>query len=501
MSLPNPLLKRIRTQDNIYIYSGKTGRIFLITEAMSDTLEFYGRRSRQEIIWELCKRHTSSALEEGLDIIDDLNQRYGLFSLGVLETRIKQMSEEQAATELSQGIPTICLELTEACNMRCKYCIYSGGYQNERTHGSRHMDWPTAKAAIDLLNARHQGAEGVGPGVGFYGGEPLLRFDFLRRCVGYAKSLEWESPSGVRFNLTTNGTLLTDRAIEFILDNNIAVMISVDGPQSEHDRNRVFPNTQGSFAPVFENIKELHARASEEYRQTCLQFNCVVGPSSDLMKLNEFFTKNGDLFGQLIVTFARPGHKAFFQEAPRDPQRQQRQSEDLFNAYREAHLGVFDPHAVEHRFVKELFERKFLDLYKRHVCTAVQEEVNVTRMCFPGKRRPYVTVDGKLHICERINNRFPIGNVYSGFDIPKITRLWNQFAKLMDTEDCRSCWAVRLCELCFASVGGDGEFLPHLKRSMCDSVRSAWAQTLYEYCRLQELNPTAFDYMKDYKVM
>jgi sulfatase maturation enzyme AslB (radical SAM superfamily) len=96
---------------------------------MSDILEFCGRKSRDEIIKKLEKRHSTAALEEGLHIIDRLNRQYGLFSSESFETRIKWITQEEVAIELSQGISNICLEVTEACNLRCEYCAYSGGYQ------------------------------------------------------------------------------------------------------------------------------------------------------------------------------------------------------------------------------------------------------------------------------------------------------------------------------------------------------------------------------------
>jgi uncharacterized protein len=502
MSLPNPLLKRIHTEDNIYIYSGKTNRIFLVTDATSDVLEFYGRRSKEEIVGKLREQHTLSALEDGLGILDRLNQQHGMFSPGEYETRIKRMTEGEVETELSQGIQTICLEVTEACNLRCKYCTYSGGYSRRRTHGTRHMDWPTAKAAIDLLNARHRGTEEGSSNVGFYGGEPLLRFDFIKRCVEYAESLEWDTPSGVSFNMTTNGTLLTDDVIEFILEHNVTPTISLDGPQSEHDCNRIFSNGQGSFARVFENVERLNARMLQDGRQFSPLFNCVVSPGSDLIKLNEFFFKNAcvGLITELLVGFVNPGHRTFFQECPEHPRRQQ-QWEALSQAYCDAHLRSFDPHAPENVFTRQLFERDYLDLYKRHVCTTVHYEAHLTRMCFPGKRRPFVTTDGEIHVCERINDSLPIGDVWNGFDVPRITQLWNQFAKLADMEDCRTCWAVRLCPLCFTQVVADGEFSSELKTSECESIRNHYVRTLREYCRMQELNPGAFEYMKDCKVM
>ncbi len=501
MSLPNPLLRRIRTQEHIYIYCAKTHRIFLVTEAMSDILEYYGRQSKEETFDQLKQRHSASELEEGWYVIDRLNQQYRLFATTSLETRINCITEEQVAEELSQGIPTLCLEVTEACNLRCHYCVYSGGYPHTRTHGTRHMDWPAAKAAIDLLNARHHGIKDGRPNVGFYGGEPLLRFDFIKRCVEYAESLAWDGPSGVSFNMTTNGTLLTDGIIDFILAHNVTPTISLDGPQSEHDRHRVFPDGRGSFAHVFENIKKLGAHTTKKEHHSSALINCVISPGSDLMALNQFFTENAaaGLISGMIVAFVSPGHHTFFEQCPKNPDQPQ-QLEALRNAYHQAHLQNFVSHAPENIFIGQLFEKDYIDLRKRSMGTTAEDRINMTRMCFPGKQRPFVSVDGRIHACERINNTLSLGDVWHGFDIPRITRLWNQFAELSDQEDCRTCWAVRLCPFCFNIAADNGGFSAALKRAECKSIKNQWARALQDFCQLQELNAHAFDYMGDYLV-
>ena len=42
--------------------------------------------------------------------------------------------------------------------------------------------------------------------------------------------------------MTCNGTLINKEITKFILDNNIAVQVSVDGTKSEHDINRFYGN-------------------------------------------------------------------------------------------------------------------------------------------------------------------------------------------------------------------------------------------------------------------
>ncbi|MDR1092323.1 MAG: hypothetical protein LBL79_14740 [Prevotella sp.] len=41
------------------------------------------------------------------------------------------------------------LEMTAACNFRCKYCVYGEHYPETRMYSSRKMDFITAKKAVD----------------------------------------------------------------------------------------------------------------------------------------------------------------------------------------------------------------------------------------------------------------------------------------------------------------------------------------------------------------
>ena len=77
---------------------------------------------------------------------------------------------------------TLCL--THDCNLRCAYC-YAG-----RKHGRR-MTWETAQRAIDFAlehAVRRAALTGEPPEaqLGYFGGEPLLEWDLLKRSSAYA---------------------------------------------------------------------------------------------------------------------------------------------------------------------------------------------------------------------------------------------------------------------------------------------------------------------------
>ena len=47
------------------------------------------------------------------------------------------------------GIYTI--EITQQCNLRCKYCCYSGEYHNRRKHNNSEISWETLEQCITFI--------------------------------------------------------------------------------------------------------------------------------------------------------------------------------------------------------------------------------------------------------------------------------------------------------------------------------------------------------------
>lgn len=91
------------------------------------------------------------------------------------------------------------LGLAHACNLACSYC-----FANEPNYVQRNalMSWDTAKAAVDFLLKNSPGREEYE--IIFFGGEPLLRFDVLRRVVEYCEEIR-KTGKKFLYSITTNG--------------------------------------------------------------------------------------------------------------------------------------------------------------------------------------------------------------------------------------------------------------------------------------------------------
>jgi len=113
------------------------------------------------------------------------------------------------------------LHLTEACNLRCKYCFVQ--------QSNKRISEETAKAAIDFLLASCNKYARVT----FFGGEPLLEEPLLRKMTEYIKV---KSHRPVWLGLITNGTLISDSFLEFAEKHNIKISVSYDGLNNDDNR-------------------------------------------------------------------------------------------------------------------------------------------------------------------------------------------------------------------------------------------------------------------------
>ena len=196
---------------------------------------------------------------------------------------------------LHSSVESITLQVTQQCNLKCNYCPYSGSYYN-REHSNRHMSFETAKQAIDFYIA-HSFDIPVAH-IGFYGGEPLIEYDLIRKIVEYCREKCFGKK--IMYFMTTNATLLTEEVIDFLMENEFNLSISLDGPRNYHDRNRHRIDDSGSFDIVMQNIERLYKRYPE--KKDNVQFNCVLDPTSDIKCINDFFM-NEDMLKEYRVLF------------------------------------------------------------------------------------------------------------------------------------------------------------------------------------------------------
>lgn len=158
-------------------------------------------------------------------------------------------------------LQALCLHVSHDCNLRCLYCFAGGGPFG----GSRGlMTEEVGRAALDLLfelsGSRHRVE------VDFFGGEPLLNFRLVKELVSYGRARAQSLGKEIRFTLTTNGLGLTREVVDFLNQEHISVILSLDGRPETHDRYRRLPDGGGSYRVVLPRIQEfIAARDHRDY--------------------------------------------------------------------------------------------------------------------------------------------------------------------------------------------------------------------------------------------
>lgn len=138
------------------------------------------------------------------------------------------------------------LFLTDECNMDCSYCFV------ETKFSHRKMSDVVATKALQLVFGQHQPPPQVF--LTLFGGEPFLNFPLLQNVVMAAEEQAAATNTRVRFNLTTNGTLLDEERLSFCRAHEVAILLSIDGLREAHDAHRVFPDGRGTWQATVSKI-------------------------------------------------------------------------------------------------------------------------------------------------------------------------------------------------------------------------------------------------------
>ncbi len=140
------------------------------------------------------------------------------------------------------------LVITDACNLRCRYCYIENAFPSTYVH--KHMDTDTARKAVTLfMNVSRPKTKGTGKRrIIFYGGEPLLNISAFEASVLSIRS--HPEAGDVEIILITNGVAMTEKIAAFITKHKVKVSLSIDGPEQIHDAARPNQNGQGTFKQV-----------------------------------------------------------------------------------------------------------------------------------------------------------------------------------------------------------------------------------------------------------
>lgn len=391
------------------------------------------------------------------------------------------------------------LEVTQACNFRCTYCANTLETV-WRHHATRHMSAETARKAIDYYytiymnffkevpaDCRDRFLKNFGSSIGFYGGEPTMNWRVVEESCRYFRQLDWprlrDGTGCLTITCNTNLSFLTDKMIDFLVDNDIMLFASLDGPENQHDLTRKDASGKGTFARTYSNLMRLKEKHPGYYEKH-VSILAVESPEYDREVTHEFL----DSLGCGISYLEMSPFGCFID----DVERKIGVLSDSVNEIVEDNVVEYDKNPEKSLPGYLTWGDLSLDRPKLGDCA------NSLPTCPAGTDNMMVDVDGNFHVCHKTDGSFILGNVDDGLDHAKVAEFYRLLADEVERRGCRDCWAYKHCGQCAATRLHGGSFTSPSDRE-CDFIRKVTETELLSFARIYDRHPDVIERMKALK--
>ena len=319
-------------------------------------------------------------------------------------------------------IVSMALFLTQSCNLKCVYCYGDGGEYG--TGGS--MEEKTAFRSVDWLIEQSGKMKKIH--IGFFGGEPFLKFGLMKSVAEYAKMKAHEVEKDVAFHCTTNATLLDDEKIAFIKEYKISTMVSFDGPREIQDAQRPYASGKGSYDIVVPKIKKLLTALPN------ISGHAVLVGDNDPKLIKDAMQEVG--FAEVSVM---PASRSLFSQDT-DKKTAVRDTQALLEAIeQEADTWLALVQNKDSDGLKILKNKSILD----RALVLLLHNSKRHHACGAGRGLVGISVSGDVYLCHRFvgKEEYKLGNVFED----NLFREEYQKSPAAENDVCSACFARYYC--------------------------------------------------------
>jgi len=184
------------------------------------------------------------------DFIDSLRGINGIMIDSKINEFVDWQNELLETRNNQAKIFSLHFEPTMQCQLNCGYCLEKGidrGKGMTDTVFQRSLKWfdEYCKSNTEVKILR----------LIFFGGEPLLRKDIVRKSTIAYSQLAKQRQLEFMTEITTNGEFITKNMAKFLSNHNWRrVQITLDGPARIHDVRRRGKNNRPTFDHIWSNV-------------------------------------------------------------------------------------------------------------------------------------------------------------------------------------------------------------------------------------------------------
>ncbi|GJM56923.1 radical SAM/SPASM domain-containing protein [Erysipelotrichaceae bacterium OPF54] len=329
------------------------------------------------------------------------------------------------------------LVLTNDCNLNCSYCYADGGSYGFKPEYMSHQ-------VIDQLFRFLSENEISVKNLMLFGGEPLLAMEQINDVMD---SIQKYKVGINQYLMVTNFTILTDEEIDFLINKNVHITVSLDGNKIINDQLRKykFNKNKSTFDEVKKNINRFRTAggAIESIESTYTKKHEMLNISkNDVINYikNEFQIENILIYD---VIDKKRNDDISFTELRND----------------ENFLDCEHLHPNDLKCINKLFN---ISQHNYQICEA-------------GNTILTILSNGEVYPCQLlINSKFSLGNVTEPFILNKEkTKKYNTMVNsLHSKKECENCIARNYCTYCLYFK------LNYSSQELCNLMRNGMIQDL-----------------------
>lgn len=361
-----------------------------------------------------------------------------------------------------QEVYMFIIAITEQCNLRCTYCCYSGEYKGNHAHNSRTLCEGDIQAIYDFID---KAAKTKPIRISFYGGEPLINYSLVQYAIQSGQQ-RWED--NVTFSVSTNGTLLTEERIAWLVNNGVELAISIDGTQPFHDAHRVDAKGNGSYTKVRNALAYLHNNTFNQYPKVVL---IMTLPSvSTLIPIAEAWHEDE------VLQHYTPTHISGL-----TPNFSQGVAKEEWETLKIQYIQLLDVYEQHPEWsVLQTFFDEVVSYWKNRPVFEVAESAPLST-CMPVNTKLYIDANLQLAVCEKFNDRLRIGSINDGIDWQKANEMTREYYRKRENI-CAYCPAVRMCNMCLTSIA----YTDNQWDILCHNERLYHQLHMFLFCEMAE---------------
>lgn len=239
---------KINLEGNLFLYNALSGGFCKVDSEHKNIFENNDLRSDLKDIEELPIDIIEELINAGFIIDKDLDE----FKLIKSKNSLIRFSQNNSLS--------LTLIPTTGCNFRCVYC-----FEKDKNYPNEVMSEQVMDEIINLIDTSL--SDGGNLSISWYGGEPLLRFDILKKLRIRIKNIVNKKNLNFNSGIVTNGYLLNKEISDELVKLGVSnAQITIDGEKEVHDKKRFLANGKGSFDKIIENILSINEELSVAIR-------------------------------------------------------------------------------------------------------------------------------------------------------------------------------------------------------------------------------------------